>query len=168
MAHDDSEARLDLVGENRTHPHQDLGALAASLGVGPQVVVRSFVPDADLAALYAGARVFAFLSEYQGFGFTPLEALSAGVPIVVLDTPVAREIYGTAARYVRQGDEAGCTEALRALLYDESARTRILDAAPAVLARYSWTRAAEETMRVIEEVGGRRGAASRVATGNGQ
>ena len=49
-----------------------------SLGVGPQVAVRSFVPDADLAALYAGARVFAFLSEYEGFGFTPLEALSAG------------------------------------------------------------------------------------------
>ena len=46
--------------------------------------------------------------------------------------------------------------------------TRILAAAPAVLARYSWTRAAEETMRVIEEVGGRRGAASRLATGNGQ
>ncbi|HVB38815.1 MAG TPA: glycosyltransferase family 1 protein, partial [Vicinamibacterales bacterium] len=118
VARADRDARLDLVGENRTHPPQDLGALAASLGISPQVLVRSFVPDAELAALYAGARAFAFLSEYEGFGFTPLEALSAGVPIVVLDTPVAREIYGAAALYVRLGDEAGGTEAMRALLYD--------------------------------------------------
>ena len=50
--------------------------------------------------LYARASVFAFLSEYEGFGLTPLEALAAGVPIVVLDTPVAREVYGAAAEYV--------------------------------------------------------------------
>ena len=52
------------------------------------------------ATLYARASVFAFLSEYEGFGLTPLEALAAGVPPVVLDTPVAREVYGPAARYV--------------------------------------------------------------------
>ena len=49
----------------------------------------------------ARASVFAFPSEYEGFGLTPLEALAAGVPPVVLDTPIAREIYGPAARYVR-------------------------------------------------------------------
>ena len=48
------------------------------------------------------ASVFAFLSEYEGFGLTPLEALAAGVPPVVLDTPIAREIYGPAARYVQR------------------------------------------------------------------
>ena len=45
--------------------------------------------------------MFAFPSEYEGFGLTPLEALARGVPPVVLDTPIAREIYGGAARYVR-------------------------------------------------------------------
>ena len=54
--------------------------------------------------LYARASVFAFLSEYEGFGLTPLEALAAGVPPVVLDTPVAREVYGDAAVFVRRGD----------------------------------------------------------------
>jgi glycosyltransferase involved in cell wall biosynthesis len=167
IARADRAARLDVVGENRMHPPEDLGALASSLDVAPQVLIRSFVPDDELISLYAGARVFAFLSEYEGFGFTPLEALGAGVPIVVLDTPVAREIYGDAARYVRSGDEAGCSEALRALLYDEAARTRILSAAPEVLARYSWTRAAAETLKVIEEAGGTRRAADTVAANDG-
>ncbi|MDE3154913.1 MAG: glycosyltransferase family 4 protein [Acidobacteriota bacterium] len=157
LAAADPQARLDLVGENRTHPREDLDALAAGLGIGPQVAIRSFLPDEELRRLYAGARAFAFLSEYEGFGFTPLEALSAGVPIVVRDTPVAREIYGGAARYVRPGDEAGCTEALRALLYDEATRAQALSAAPAVLARYSWARAAEQTLSLLIEAATPRG-----------
>ena len=44
--------------------------------------------------LYGSARAFAFLSEYEGLGLTPLEALAAGVPPVLLDTPVARESCG--------------------------------------------------------------------------
>ena len=58
------------------------------------MTVTAFVDDARLRALYAEASAFAFLSEYEGFGLTPLEALAAGVPPVVLDTPVAREVYG--------------------------------------------------------------------------
>ena len=94
-------ARLVIVGDDRTWPPQDLPAVAAAHGVGgadraPQL--RR--PTTSSRALYARASVFAFLSEYEGFGLTPLEALAAGVPPVVLDTPVAREVYGDAAVYV--------------------------------------------------------------------
>ena len=109
-------ARLVIVGADRTWPPQDLRATAEARGVGAKVDVRNYVPDAELADLYARASVFGFLSEYEGFGLTPLEALAAGVPIVVLDTPVAREVYGDAAEYVALGDEAGAAAALRRFL----------------------------------------------------
>ena len=66
--------------------------------------VPTYVPDGELAALYGSARAFVFLSEYEGLGLTPLEALSVGVPPVLLDTPVARESCGAAAVYARTGD----------------------------------------------------------------
>ena len=53
---------------------------------------------------------------------TPLEALSAGVPPVVLDTPVAREVYGDAAVFVARGDIAGTAAALRRLLTEPAQR----------------------------------------------
>ena len=77
-----------------------------------RIRLRSWVSDEDLDDLYAKASVFVFLSEYEGFGLTPVEALSAGLPIVVLDTTVAREIYGPAAMYVPRAEPDAIANAL--------------------------------------------------------
>jgi glycosyltransferase involved in cell wall biosynthesis len=146
------DARLVIVGADRTWPTQDLRRLAQSLGIGTKVDLRSYVKDVELRDLYAQASVFGFLSEYEGFGLTPLEALSAQVPIVVLDTPVAREVYGAAAAYVQRGDIEGTAAALVGFLRSPAAAAAQLALAPAVLARYSWERAAEETLRHLERI----------------
>lgn len=141
--------RLEIVGDNRTTPRLDFDGLAAASGAGGRIALRSYVPDAELAALYARARAFIFLSEYEGFGFTPLEALAAGVPIAVLDTPIAREIYGEAALYVNAPEPRLVDAALDRLLHDEAERTRILSAAAALLPRYSWTACAASVLRTL-------------------
>src|SRR4029450_11826087 len=87
-------ARLVLVGDNRTSPRIDPRAIARLLDIDRDVDWREDVSDQDLAALYGRARVFAFLSDYEGFGMTPLEAIAHGVPAVVLNSAVAREVYG--------------------------------------------------------------------------
>jgi alpha-1,3-rhamnosyl/mannosyltransferase len=110
------------------------------------------VTDDALAGLYAEASVFAFLSEYEGFGLTPLEALAAGVPPVVLDTPVAREVYGEAAAYVPPGDIDRTAAVLQRFLCSPSEAADILARAPAILARYSWDAAAAETLEHLERV----------------
>ena len=108
-AHDMPRARLVIAGADRSWPAQDLAAVAAAQGLGSRVELRHYVSDTELAALYARASVFAFLSEYEGFGLTPLEALASNVPIVVLDTPVAREVYGLAVtRHARRRSRRYC------------------------------------------------------------
>lgn len=150
IARDHAAARLAIVGDNRTHPYEDLEAMAAAAGIASQVSVQPYVSDEELAQLYGRARAFALLSEYEGFGHPPLEALGSGVPSVLLDTEVAREVCGDAALYVANGDIAGITAALKRLLFDETVRQRVLHAAPPVLARYAWSRAASETLAALE------------------
>jgi glycosyltransferase involved in cell wall biosynthesis len=145
------DARLVIVGDNRTWPPQDLGAVAAAHGVSDRTELKSYVTDDELASLYSRAAVFAFLSEYEGFGLTPLEALAANVPIVVLDTPVAREVYGDAAVYVARSDIERTAAVLRDLLAHAGTPTAQLAAAPTVLARYSWDAAADRTLARLEE-----------------
>jgi glycosyltransferase involved in cell wall biosynthesis len=142
--------RLDLVGDNRTYPRQNIvGAIAAERLDG-RAVWRQYVPDAELEALYEDARAFVFLSEYEGFGLTPLEALAAGVPPLLLDTAVAREICGDAALYVNRGETAAIADALERLLFDADIRDTIMNCAAPVLSRYDWPRAARETLRILE------------------
>jgi glycosyltransferase involved in cell wall biosynthesis len=145
-------ARLVIVGDDRTWPPQDLPAVAARFGVGDRTDFLKYVPDDELSTLYARASVFGFLSEYEGFGLTPLEALSAGVPPVVLDTSVAREVYGDAAVYVASGDIAGTASALRRYLIDPQSAAPLLERAPAIVRRYSWDTAATQTLEWIERI----------------
>jgi glycosyltransferase involved in cell wall biosynthesis len=146
-------ASLDMVGDDRSHPREDLNGAIAHEGLNGRAHWQEYVSDTDLQALYGRARAFAFLSEYEGLGLTPLEAMGAGVPAVLLDTAVARESCRDAALYVPPGDIPAVTIALEQLLFDEATRERLLAAAPAVLARYDWRRAARETLAEIEQAG---------------
>ena len=143
-------ASLDLVGDNRSYPYENIRQTIAAEQLERQVRWHEYVTDEELTALYAGARAFAFLSEYEGLGLTPLEALAAGVPPVLLDTPVAHESCGRAALYVNVRDRAATTQALESLLFDETLRRQLLAAAPAELDKFSWPRAGRDTLAVLE------------------
>jgi glycosyltransferase involved in cell wall biosynthesis len=140
---------LDIVGDDRTSPPQQLAAIVDRCGARERIHLRSYVSEEELSRLYGRAGAFAFLSDYEGFGLTPLEALGAGVPIVVLDTAVAREVYGDAAIYVARAEAPLIAEALSRALFDNAGRDRVLAAARALLPRYSWDRAARQLLDTI-------------------
>ncbi len=149
-------AELAIVGPDRTFPPEDLPGFAEAGGIGSRVTFLSYVGEAELAALYRRATVFAWLSEYEGFGLTPLEALAAGVPVVAGDIPVAREVYGRAARHVPVGDPAAVADALVEVLTRRDVRAGLLAEARPLLARYTWARAAAETFAILEGAAARR------------
>jgi glycosyltransferase involved in cell wall biosynthesis len=145
-------AWLDIVGDNRSHPRENIRGAIAAEQMERRVRWHQYVGETQLQHLFAQARAFAFLSEYEGLGLPPLEALAAGIPPVVLDTVVARESCGDAALYVPVGNIPATTRALDAALVDAPTRTRILDAAPGALARYDWRVAATRTLALLESV----------------
>jgi glycosyltransferase involved in cell wall biosynthesis len=149
MAATHPDVRLEIVGDNRVQPPIDIARLATAAGVGGRVRARAYVADPELADLYSSATAFAFLSDYEGFGLTPLEALGVGLPIVVLDTEISREIYGPAAVYVRMADAGSIATALEQVLFDPATQARLLEAAPPVLARYSWEACAHRTLQIL-------------------
>ena len=144
------DVTLQLVGDNRSYPYQDIAALIANSSVSARIHWHRYAPEPQMQQLYADARAFAFLSEYEGLGLTPLEALAAGIPSVLLDTPVAREACGRAALYVPARSVDAVSHALETLLYDDEQRRVLLAAAPDTLARFDWTRAADATLAVLE------------------
>jgi glycosyltransferase involved in cell wall biosynthesis len=96
------------------------------------------VPDPELAALYRGARVFAFPSLGEGFGLPPLEAMAFGVPVVASAGGALGEVLGQAALGVEPADPEALAEAIARLWTDPEEAALRAKAGRARAALYSW------------------------------
>jgi glycosyltransferase involved in cell wall biosynthesis len=143
------EAVLFLVGE-------DFGVLGA--GETPLPAGRDWVrwerslPEEELPLFYSGLDAFAYLSEYEGFGFPPLEALACGTPPVLLEGSSLTEVFGGLAVMVKRPDEEEVAAALRTILAGQDTRAKLLAEFDRRRPQFSWTRAVREMARLVGEV----------------
>ncbi len=122
-------------------------ARAVELGVAPTVLGP--VPDPELPTLVAAASAFAFPSVKEGFGLAALEALAAGVPTVVSDLPVLREVFGDAVTFA--ADPAALAAALADAIDRPDPARRATGRALA--ARYTWAEAARRHLELYRSAG---------------
>jgi len=133
------DVSLVLAGPPGWDEERLASAIAAS-AARDRIVRTGWVEQADLAALLAAATVLAYPSLYEGFGFPPLQAMRAGVPVVATRAGSLPEVLGDGALLVDAGDHEGLVEALDACVSDESLRSRLTAAGEAWSARFSWER----------------------------
>jgi len=102
-------------------------------GVQDRVVIRTWIPDEELRALYRGASALLLLSKYEGFGWPGVEANAQGTPVIARRTSVLEETVGKAGVFLRMdGDLVAQTSDLAPRL--EAARA----AARANAERFGW------------------------------
>jgi glycosyltransferase involved in cell wall biosynthesis len=116
-----------------------------------QATVLGHVSDHVLEALYEEALVLACVSRDEGFGFTPVEALSRGTPVVVADLPVFAETLGDGAIRVPSRNAEALADALLRLEREPGLRERLVTAGREAVAELSWERAARETRAILAE-----------------
>jgi len=101
--------------------------------------------------------VFALSSLYEPFGLAPLEAMAAGLPVVVTrnggPAESLRDENGEYGILVDPEDPADIGRGVLQLLREESGRLRMRQAGrQRVLERYTWARTAEEYERVFRAI----------------
>jgi glycosyltransferase involved in cell wall biosynthesis len=109
------------------------------------------VEPRDLPGLYNLAACFAHPAWYEGFGLTPLEAMSCGTPVVCSNSSSLPEVVGDAALLVAPDDVDGWRRALERVLGEPELGTDLRRRGLLRAAEFSWERAAERTWGVIEK-----------------
>lgn len=122
------------------------------LRLAEQVTLLGPFPDPDLPALYAAADVLAFPSLYEGFGLPVLEAMACGTPVVAGNTSSFPEVAGDAGLLVAPEDVQALTEAVARALADADLRAEMRDKGLAQAARFTWERAAQQTLDLYRAV----------------
>jgi glycosyltransferase involved in cell wall biosynthesis len=142
LADDDPAVRLVIAGADGWGA-EALGQALAAARHGDRVVRLGWVSGEDRVSLMRGAAVYAYPSLYEGFGLPPLEAMSAGTPVVATRTGSLPEVCGDGADLVAVGDPEALAEALRRVLDDDAHRARLIKRGEAVAGRYDWAPAAD-------------------------
>lgn len=119
-----------------------------------RVVRVGYVDPAVRDRLLAGAAVFAYPSRYEGFGFPPLEAMAAGVPVVTTTAGALPEVVGDGAEMVGVGDVEGLAGAMDRLLSDEAARIDLVARGAARVRAFSWEACGDDLAQLYRDAAG--------------
>lgn len=113
----------------------------AALAPADSIVFHGGVTDAEYAQALADDALLATTSLDEGYGLPVAESLALGVPAVVTDMPIFREVAGDGALYVDPQDPEAVAAAV-SRLDDPAERHRVIAAGTAHIARFTWARSA--------------------------
>jgi glycosyltransferase involved in cell wall biosynthesis len=142
---------LVLVG-GKGWLYDEIFERVASLRLTQQVRFLHTVPDDDLPGLYNAASLLTTPSFYEGFGLPALEAMACGTPVVVADRASLPEVVGEAGLLVDPEEPDSIAQALTRVLTEETLRGRMQEQGLAQAARFTWEKAARETLDVYHKV----------------
>lgn len=126
-------------------------AVTARLGLSDSIREVGYVSEESLATLYAHALFLAMPSLYEGFGLPLLEAMARGTPVLTSDCSSMPEVAGEAGLLVNPHDVDSIANGLSTLIMNEKLRQELARRAQVNAGRFSWQKAADETLRIFDE-----------------
>ncbi len=133
--------RLVLAGRATDSAQPWLERLARAPLEG-RVTHLGYVPDDGREQTYAGARLLVLPSLDEGFGLPALEAMAAGVPVIVSNRGSLPEVVGDAGTLVEPGDTQALADAMERLIRDPAFAAGRACAGLDQARMFTWTRTA--------------------------
>lgn len=119
--------------------------------LGREAILRvDFIANEELKLLYNACAFFIWLSDYEGFGLPPLEAMSLGAPVITTAGSSLIEVAGEAALLIK--DNADVKEIYRAmhkLTRDNILREELIAKGKEQAKKFSWQSCAEKTLQSL-------------------
>ena len=150
----DVPARLVLAGRAR----EGADEVRKVVEQGPRRDRIEFVTepsDEELDVLYRTALALALPSTYEGFGFTPLEAMTRGCPVLASDIPAIREVAASGALLLPPHDIGAWAGALSRIVGDEDLRAELSTRGRATASRFSWDKTARGVLELLRRIDAR-------------
>ncbi len=151
--HAAGQAEFDLVLAGGDGPlAAPIRTAVAAIAPPDRVRFTGYLDEGARAALLRGATCLCYPSLVEGFGLPVLEAQSVGVPVLTANNSSLPEVAGDGALLVDPTDVEALAQAMLQLSRDESLRTRLIAAGRENVKRFSWQKAARETLDVLAAV----------------
>ncbi|MBF6568424.1 MAG: glycosyltransferase family 4 protein [Candidatus Binataceae bacterium] len=145
--------QLVVIGQ-RARQARSVRALLDKLNLNSRVIFTGYLREDELNLVMANARLLVYPSLYEGFGLPVVEAMSMGVPVVCSNAAALPEIAGDAAMLFNPLSPVEIARAIERLITNEPLRREFVIAGRKQARRFSWERAAQQTIAVYDRVAG--------------
>lgn len=125
---------------------------ARAAGLAQDVLLPGAVSDTDLPVLMSGAKLFVYVSSFEGFGLPVLEAMACGAPVITSNTTSLPEVAGDAALCVTPGNVSELTQAMHRVLQDPKLQKQLREAGLQRATLFSWERTARTMLKIYTEL----------------
>jgi alpha-1,3-rhamnosyl/mannosyltransferase len=119
--------------------------------VTDNVRLLGHIDDEMLKYLYLHALAFVYPSRYEGFGMPILEAMSAGLPVIVPKCPPYDEVAGEAGIYFNPDDPEGMKKAMIRVISNPALREEYSQKSRLQASHFSWETAARQILELIKQ-----------------
>lgn len=115
-----------------------------------KVIHKNYISEEDLVLLYNSADLFVWLSEYEGFGLPPLEAMACGIPVLSTKKTSLAEVLGDYPIWVENPEDVNeIAEKILKALSDVNLRNGMIKKGLEQAQKFSWEKTAKETLSIL-------------------
>ena len=147
--------KIGAAGRSKEYRRDTIKQIADS-GISQDIIFVDRASETDLAHYYSSAALLAYPSLYEGFGLPPLEAMACGCPVVTSNISGLPEVVGNAGIIIDPYDIDSLAQAMKQVLTDNKKREEMVAKGLTQARKFSWERAAQETLKVYKKVTGER------------
>lgn len=143
----DLNHRLVLIGPTDSPTVSNI-----SFDEDSEILNMGYVTDRELKYAYENADLFLFPSRYEGFGISPLEAMSCGTPVIASDSGSLPEILGDAAVSVDPNNHKQIAETIEKVLTNEQLSNELVNRGYDQVTDFTWEDSAQQLQSVLYEI----------------
>lgn len=148
---DKTDAKLIIAGKEGWKSKEIL-SLIDKYDIKDRVLVIGKINDDELKYLYENASLYIYISFYEGFGLSPLEAMSFGVPTIVSNVTSIPEVVGDRAIKVNPNNIEEIANQIYRVLEDEKYLVEIKKNIYKSYINFSWENCAKETIYLYKSL----------------
>jgi glycosyltransferase involved in cell wall biosynthesis len=126
--------------------------ITEKLQIQNNVIYPGFIPLEHMPYLYNAAKLFVYLSFYEGFGLPPIEAMASGIPVVASNITSLPEILNDSALLVDPYNEDAICDSLYMGLFDEDLRKNMIKKGLLLTSKLKWENTARETLKIYKSI----------------
>jgi len=147
-AHPELDMQLVLIG-NAGYGYDEVKYILEEYNLASSVIMPGWIPEFDMPAIFSAATAFVFPTLHEGFGIPVIQAMACGVPTLISDIPVLREIAADAALFFDPRSRVDLAEAMNRVASDADLRQNLKAKGLERAAQFSWEKSATETLKIL-------------------